>query len=91
MSGFSPGAPAMPTPFSNPLSRLREWGTPLIEAANRKGHYPRWATASIKAVVVIGMLTVAAAVAMERSAKAQLAQLAQDAAKSASTKAPRQR
>jgi hypothetical protein len=44
----------------------------------------------IKAAVTISLLTVAAAWTMDRSAKAQLAQLAEQAAKPP-TKAPRQR
>ena len=84
-------SPAMPNPFANPLSRLREWGGPLVEAANRPGPYPNWLMVGIKATVTVGLLTLAATWSMDRSAKMQLGQLAQDAAKGGSTKASRQR
>ena len=81
----------MPNPFASPLSRLREWGAPLIEAANRTGPYPNWLMAGIKAAVAIVLLTAAATWTMDRSAKAQLAQLAQEATKTGPAKPPRQR
>jgi hypothetical protein len=71
----------MPKFLARRLSRLSEWGAPLLEAATQKGPYPRWLIGSIKATTVIGLLTVAAAWTMERSAKAQLAQLVQEASK----------
>ena len=81
----------MPNPFANRFSRLQEWATPLVDAANRPGPYPNWLMACIKATVVIGLLTVAASWATDRSAKTELAQLAKDAAKSGPTKGPCQR
>ena len=81
----------MPNPFASPLSRLRDWGAPLVEAANRPGPYPNWLMAGIKATVAIGLLTIAATWTMDRSAKIQLGQLAQDAARAGSTKPSRQR
>lgn len=81
----------MPNPFSNSISRVREWGAPLVDAAHRTAPYPNWLMAGIKASVAIGLLTLAASWTMDRSSKAQLAQLAQDAAKAGSAKPSRQR
>jgi hypothetical protein len=79
----------MPKPSASRLSHLREWSAALVEAANRTGPYPRWLIAGIKAAVVIGLLSVAAASTMDRSAKAHLAQLALEAAKGAPAKPTR--
>jgi len=68
--------------------RLRDWSAPLLEAATRTRGYPAWLMVGIKAVVTIGLLTVAATWTMERSAKAHLAG---DAAKATPSKASRQR
>jgi hypothetical protein len=74
------------------LARLREWGAPLLDAATRTGPYPNWLMAGIKVAVAIGFLTVATAWTMDRSAKAQLAKLAQDAfAQQAEPAKPRRR
>ena len=56
-------------------SRLPQWvGT--ARAAVREGEpYPRWVTGTIKAAVVIGVLTAFADWASHRSAKADLARL----------------
>jgi hypothetical protein len=81
----------MPKAFAGRLWRLREWSAPLLEAATRTRGYPAWLMVGIKAVVTIGLLTVAAAWTMDRSAKAQLAQLAQEAAKAPASKVARQR
>ena len=77
--------------FSIRLRSLRDWSAPLLEAATRTRGYPTWLMVGIKAIVTIGLLTVAAAWTMERSAKAHLAQLAGDAAKATPSKASRQR
>ena len=77
--------------FSIRLRSLRDWSAPLLEAATRTRGYPTWLMVGIKAVVTIGLLTSAAAWTMERSAKANLAQLAGDAAKATPSKASRQR
>jgi predicted signal transduction protein with EAL and GGDEF domain len=77
--------------FSIRLRSLRDWSAPLLEAATRTRGYPAWLMVGIKAVVTIGLLTVAAAWTMERSAKAHLAQLAGEAAKATPSKASRQR
>ena len=65
--------------FFSRLARLREWSAPLIEVATRTRGYPAWLMVGIKAAVTIALLTVAAAWSMERSAKAHLAKLAQEA------------
>jgi hypothetical protein len=81
----------MSKPSQGRLSRLREWSGPLLEAATRMQGYPTWLMVGIKAAVTIGLLTVAAAWTMDRSAKAHLAQLAQEAGKALPSKAGRQR
>src|SRR4051812_15117694 len=73
------------------LSRLSEWSGPVFEAATRTRGYPAWLMVSIKVAVTIALLSVGAAWTMDRSAKAQLAQLAQNAAKAPPSKPVRQR
>jgi hypothetical protein len=63
------------------LARVKDWSAPLVEAATRTRGHPAWLVVGIKASVVIALLTVAAAWTMDRSAKAQMAQLAESAAK----------
>jgi len=81
----------MSKPSQGRLSRLREWSGPLLEAATRMQGYPTWLMVGIKAAVTIGLLTVAAAWTMDRSAKAHLAQLAHEAGKALPSKAGRRR
>jgi hypothetical protein len=63
------------------LARLKDWTAPLVEAATRTRGHPAWLIVGIKAGVMIALLTVAAAWSMDRSAKAQMARLAENAAK----------
>jgi hypothetical protein len=60
---------------------VRDWSAPLLEAAARTQGYPTWLMVGIKAGVMVALLTGAAAWVTERSAKAHLAQLAQEASK----------
>ncbi len=56
----------------HPASR---WLTAALEAAKEPGPYPKWLTGTVKAVIAIGLLTLVADWAAQRSAKADLARL----------------
>ena len=55
------------------------WLATALEAAGQKGPYPRWITATVKAVIAIALLTGLATWAHEVRDKAELGRLAADA------------
>ena len=70
-----------PRPKAPPASEQAEpgprwpWLAAALEAARERGPYPKWLTGTVKAVVAIGLLTVVADWAAQRSAKTDLARL----------------